>query len=88
MKKWCKKEIMEHLDSLITEAFECDHISVTFPNDNMVRIELTNNDSEKEQLYHLSCPSCGKDWWDREAFPMYCPYCSTNRKPRKEQRQK
>lgn len=49
MKKWGKKEIMEHLDSLITEAFECDHISVTFPNDNMVRIDLTNNDSEGEQ---------------------------------------
>ena len=49
MKKWGKKEIMERLDSLITKAFECDHIRVTFPNDDMVRIELTN-DSEKEQM--------------------------------------
>ena len=56
MKKWGKKEIMEHLDSFITEDFECDYISVTFPNDNMVRIELNNmerieltNDSEAEQ---------------------------------------
>jgi len=48
MNKWGKKEIMEHLDSLITEAFECDHISVTFPNDNMVRIDLTN-DSDTDQ---------------------------------------
>ena len=41
-------KLKEELDSLITEAFECDHISVTFPNDNMVRIELTNY-SEGEQ---------------------------------------
>lgn len=49
MKKWGKKEIMESLDRLITEAFECDRISVTFPNDNMVRIDLMN-DYEKEQM--------------------------------------
>ena len=48
MKKCDKKKIMEHLDNFITEDFECDYISVTFPNDNMVRIELTN-DSEEEQ---------------------------------------
>lgn len=34
-----------------------------------------------EQLYHMSCPSCGKDWWDKNAFPLYCPYCNTNRMP-------
>ena len=32
-------------------------------------------------LYHLSCPSCGADWWDNNAFPSYCPYCNTNRVP-------
>ena len=32
-------------------------------------------------LYHLSCPSCGSDWWDSNAFPSYCPYCNTNRVP-------
>ena len=31
--------------------------------------------------YHLSCPSCGKDWWSPEGFPRYCPYCNTNRLP-------
>lgn len=50
-----KKEIMEHLDSFITGAFECDHISVTFPNDNMVRIELTN---DSESL--VRCKDCKK----------------------------
>ena len=34
-----------------------------------------------EQIYHLSCPSCGKDWWDDNPFPSYCPYCNTNRIP-------
>ena len=32
-------------------------------------------------LYHLSCPSCGSDWWDNNAFPSYCPYCNANRIP-------
>lgn len=43
VKKWSKKEIMEHLGSLITEDFKCDHISVTFPNHDTVRIELKND---------------------------------------------
>jgi rubrerythrin len=30
-------------------------------------------------LYHLSCPSCGADWWDKDAFPSYCPYCNVIR---------
>ena len=37
--------------------------------------------TELPQLYHMSCQSCGKDWWDKKAFPMYCPYCNTNRMP-------
>lgn len=62
MKKWGKKEIMEHLDSFITEDFECDHISVTFPNDNMVRIELTN---DSEAL--VRCKDC-KYWQTNTQF--------------------
>ena len=34
-------------------------------------------------LYHLSCPSCGADWWDSNAFPSFCPYCNTNRIPKR-----
>lgn len=30
-------------------------------------------------LYHLTCPSCGADWWDKDAFPSYCPYCNVIR---------
>lgn len=42
-----KKEIMEHLGSLIPEDFKCDHISVTFPNYDTVRIELKNDYTQK-----------------------------------------
>ena len=35
-----------------------------------------------EQQYHLSCDSCGRTWWDLQAFPSYCPYCKTNRTPK------
>lgn len=38
-----------------------------------------------EQRYHLSCPSCGKDWWDDNPFPFYCPYCNTNRIPERKE---
>ena len=31
-----------------------------------------------EQIYHLSCPSCGKDWWDDNPFPSYCPFAVSN----------
>ena len=37
-----------------------------------------------EQIYHLSCSSCGSDWWDDNPFPSYCPYCNTNRVPERE----
>lgn len=40
-------------------------------------------DTLNDVLYHLSCPSCGADWWDKDAFPSYCPYCNTNRFPKK-----
>lgn len=83
MKKWGKKEIMEHLDSFITEDFECDHISVTFPNDNMVRIELTNDSETLDR-----CKDC-RFWqdnnggypnpdcpWGKEETPNPDDYCS------------
>ena len=67
MKKWGKKEIMEHLDSLITEAFECDHISVTFPNDNMVRIDLTN---DSESLVRCKdCKYCREAHYEEDGEP-------------------
>ena len=44
-------------------------------------LQAKEGKTELPQLYHLSCPSCGKDWWDKNAFPMYCPYCDTNRMP-------
>ena len=33
-----------------------------------------------EQIYHLSCPECGKTWQSKEAFPKECPYCHANRR--------
>ena len=29
-------------------------------------------------LYHLSCPSCGKDWWIPNGFPKHCPFCRSS----------
>jgi len=26
-------------------------------------------------IYHLSCVSCKKDWWETMPFPKECPYC-------------
>ena len=29
--------------------------------------------------FHLSCPDCGKTWWDNDAFPKRCPNCGKER---------
>lgn len=43
MKKWDKKTIMYRLDRILPDNFECNHIQITFPNDDTARIELMND---------------------------------------------
>ena len=50
MKKFDKKAIMCRLDKLMPDGFECKHIYVTFPDDNTVRIELSNNPEISEDM--------------------------------------
>ena len=43
MRKRDKKSIMYALDQLIPDSFECNHIRITFPDDDTARIELMND---------------------------------------------
>ena len=48
---------------------------------NAMTIRMYVTSDCRDVVYHLSCPSCGSDWWDSNAFPSYCPYCNTNKIP-------
>ena len=41
------------------------------------RPEFAYKDMEQQE-YHLSCPFCKHDWWDKRPFPPFCPKCSND----------